>query len=83
MRCRDAALDVVDWRQVAEAAVRPDGVVQGDEITPTRSRNSRFFIGGIRGSGMLFMSMRCWSSAPAASFAAVRMVCHPRELAVD
>jgi len=33
-------------------------VVQGDEITPTGSRNSRFFIGGIRGSGMLFMSMR-------------------------
>jgi hypothetical protein len=32
--------------------------LQGDEITPIRSRNSRFSTGGIRGSGVLFMSMR-------------------------
>ena len=49
---------VAPRRHPAEFGVRPLVVVQGDEITPTRSRNSRFFIGGIRGSGMLFMSMR-------------------------
>jgi hypothetical protein len=33
-------------------------IVQSDEITPIRSRNWRFSIRGIRGSGALFISMR-------------------------
>jgi len=43
---------------VGQGGVWPLDIEQGDEITPTGSRNSRFFIGGIRGSDMLFMSMR-------------------------
>jgi hypothetical protein len=45
-------------RAVAERLVRVDRIVQGGEITPIRSRNSRFSTRGIRGSGGLFMSMR-------------------------
>jgi len=33
-------------------------VVQGDEITPIRLKSARFFIRGIRGSGLLFTSVR-------------------------
>jgi hypothetical protein len=43
---------------ITEALVLALVVVQGDEITPIRSRNSRFSTSGIRGSGVLFMSMR-------------------------
>jgi hypothetical protein len=45
-------------RAIAEALMRPLLVVQGDEITPIRSRNLRFSTSGIRGSVVLFMSMR-------------------------
>ena len=38
--------------------LRSHPFVQGDEITPIRPRNSRFSTCGIRGSGVLFMSMR-------------------------
>jgi len=43
---------------LVECKVRAHLIVQGDEITPIRSRNSRFSTSGIRGSGVLFMSMR-------------------------
>jgi hypothetical protein len=43
---------------LAERKVRAHLIVQGDEITPIKSRNLRFSISGIRGSGVLFMSMR-------------------------
>jgi len=43
---------------LVERKVRAHPVVQGDEITPIRSRNLRFSTSGIRGSGVLFMSMR-------------------------
>ena len=45
-------------RAISEALVLALLIVQGDEITPIRSRNSRFSTRGIRGSGVLFMSMR-------------------------
>jgi hypothetical protein len=45
-------------RAIAEALVLAFLIVQGDEITPIRSRNWRFSTSGIRGSGVLFMSMR-------------------------
>jgi hypothetical protein len=45
-------------RLPTEARVRARGIVQSEEITPTRSKNRRFSSGGIRGSGGLFMSMR-------------------------
>src|SRR5258705_10864576 len=45
-------------RPVAVALVLALLVVQGDEITPIRSRNSRFATSGIHRSGVLFMSMR-------------------------
>jgi hypothetical protein len=41
-----------------ERKVGAHPIVQGDEITPIRSRNSRFSTSGIRGSGVLFMSTR-------------------------
>jgi hypothetical protein len=41
-----------------ERKVRAHTIVQGDEITPIRSGNSRFSTSGIRGSGVLFMSKR-------------------------
>jgi hypothetical protein len=48
----------MERRILVERKVRAHPVVQGDEITPIRSRNSRFSTCGIRGSGVLFMSMR-------------------------
>jgi hypothetical protein len=45
-------------RLVAQGLVRPAVVIQGDEITPIRLKSARSFIGGIRGSGVLFMSVR-------------------------
>jgi hypothetical protein len=45
-------------RAPAERLMRASQIIQGDEITPIRSRNSRFSTNGIRGSGVLFMSMR-------------------------
>jgi hypothetical protein len=35
--------------------MRTPQIIQSDEITPIRSRNSRFFTRGIRGSGVLFI----------------------------
>jgi len=66
----------MERRILVECKVRAHPIVQGDEITPIRSRNSRFSTSGIRGSGVLFMSMRWSSNEPAASFAAVRMATH-------
>jgi len=43
---------------LVERKVRAHPVVQGDEITPIRSTNSRFSTCGILGSGVLFMFMR-------------------------
>ena len=44
--------------EVVDALVVAAVIVQSDEITPIRPRNSRFSTRGIRGSGVLFMSMR-------------------------
>jgi len=38
--------------------MRASQIVQGDEITLIRLKSARFFIRGIRGSGVLFMSVR-------------------------
>jgi len=42
----------------AERLMRTPQIIQGDEITPIRLKSARFFIRGIRGSGVLFMSVR-------------------------
>jgi hypothetical protein len=41
-----------------ERQMRAGLIVQGGEITPIRLTNAKFSIHGIRGLGVLFMSMR-------------------------
>jgi hypothetical protein len=61
-RSSDDRAEVLDGltnrRVLAQGQMHPRLVVQGDEITPIRSRNARSCIRGIRGLGVLFMSMR-------------------------
>jgi hypothetical protein len=45
-------------RAVTEALMLALVVVQGDETTPIRLKSARSLILGIRGSGVLFMSVR-------------------------
>jgi hypothetical protein len=46
------------FAEAPAALMRSPLVVQGDEITPIRLKSARSFIRGIRGSGVLFMSVR-------------------------
>jgi hypothetical protein len=57
-RVADHLLSELARRLVAQHLVRVDRVVQGDETTPIRLMSARFSIRGIRGSGVLFMSVR-------------------------